>query len=110
MEDRAPTERDKLVTRVLADTGMRLSELLGLTAPDIRVEHGKHVLKVRGKGDKERLIPITPGLWRRLKRFAESGRPATSSERLLLSLRRSTTTGEFRPITPSAVEQMIPVL
>jgi integrase len=34
-----------------ADTGIRLGELLALRPDDVRVEGGKNVLKVRGKGD-----------------------------------------------------------
>lgn len=50
MEDAANTERDKPVVRVLADTGMRLGELLALRASAIRSEAGRHVIKVLGKG------------------------------------------------------------
>jgi integrase/recombinase XerC len=60
MEDAAATERDKLIVRVLADTGMRLGELLVLRPDDVRLEGGKNVLKVLGKGDKERLVPVAP--------------------------------------------------
>jgi integrase len=31
LEDAAESERDKLIIRILADTGIRVSELLGLT-------------------------------------------------------------------------------
>src|SRR5262249_21050676 len=36
MEDAATSERDKLIVRLLADTGLRLGELLALRADDIR--------------------------------------------------------------------------
>jgi integrase len=68
--DAADSERDKLVVRLLADTG----KLLALRPDDIRVEGGRNVLKVRGKGDRERLVPLSPSLARRLKRFAGRAR------------------------------------
>jgi integrase len=68
MEDAAATERDKLIVRVLADTGMRLGELLALRPADVRLEGGKNMIKVRGKGDRERLVPLAPSL----ARFATS--------------------------------------
>lgn len=59
-EDVAATERDKLIIRVLADTGARVGELLGLQLNDLVERNRNHYLRVRGKGDKERLVPI-PG-------------------------------------------------
>jgi integrase len=121
LEDAAQTERDKLILRVLADTGLRLGELLALRPDDIRVEHGKHMLKVPGrerassrsrgwvggKGDRERLVPISAGLARRLRRFADRARGDATSDRLFLTLRRGRATGQLDALTESAVEQMI---
>jgi integrase len=110
MEDAADTERDKLIVRLLADTGMRLGELLALRPQDIRVEGGKNVVKVRGKGDRDRLVPLVPGLARRLKRFADRSRPDSSTDRLFLTLRRGRSSGRLDPVTESAVEQVIRAL
>jgi integrase len=119
LEDAAQAERDKLIVRVLADTGLRLGELLALRANDIRAEAGKHVLKVPGreragrsawiggKGDRERLVPISPTLARRLRRFADRGRPDATSDRLFLTLRRGRASGQLDGLTESAAEQMI---
>jgi integrase/recombinase XerD len=107
LEDAAPTERDKLIVRVLADTGVRLGELLALRPDDVRLEGGKNVLKVLGKGDRERLVPIAPSLARRLRRFADRGRPDATSDRLFLTLRRGRATGRLDGLTESAVEQMV---
>ncbi len=120
MEDAATTERDKLIVRLLADTGLRLGELLALRADSIRVEGGKHVLKipgreragrgsawVGGKGDRERLVPLSPSLARRLRRYADRGRPDATSDRLFLTLRRGRATGQLDALTESAVEQMV---
>lgn len=83
LEDAASTERDRLIIRILADTGVRLDELLGLKADSVRLEPGrKWYLKVLGKGDKERMVPILPGLANRIDRYAKRTRkdsPATCS-------------------------------
>jgi integrase/recombinase XerC/integrase/recombinase XerD len=107
LEDAAATERDKLIVRVLADTGMRLGELLALRGDDVRHEGGKNVTKVRGKGDRERLVPIAPSLARRLRRFADRARPDATTDRLFLTLRRGRSSGQLDGLTESAVEQMI---
>jgi integrase len=108
LEDAATTERDKLIIRILADTGMRVGELLGLTAADLVQEPGrKWYLKVRGKGDRERLVPILPGLAARVDRYARRTRRESASELLFLGNRRSPRTGEYEPLTGSGAQQMV---
>jgi len=106
LEDVAPNERDKLIVRVLADTGIRVGELIGLRLSDLIPQDRNHYLRVRGKGDKERLVPI-PRLFRRLQKYAVRGRSRdTDSDRLFIGLRRRPG-GDYEPLTASGVEQMI---
>lgn len=48
--------RDRLIVMMLYETGMRRAELIGLL--DNNVDTAKRQLKVRGKRDKERIIPF----------------------------------------------------
>ena len=48
--------RDKLILELLYGTGMRISELLSLKETDI--ETNNSLVKVTGKGNKQRLIPL----------------------------------------------------
>lgn len=48
--------RDRLVVMLLYETGIRLSELIGLQ--DAAVDVVKRELKVRGKRDKDRIVPF----------------------------------------------------
>ncbi len=48
--------RDRLIVEMFYNTGMRLSELAGLTDEQIDLANG--LLKVKGKRNKERIIPI----------------------------------------------------
>jgi site-specific recombinase XerD len=106
LEGVATTERDKLIVRVLADTGIRVGELCGLRIQStIRHERGA-LLKVHGKSDKERLVPMRPELARRLERHSKY-RPADAhGDRLFVSLRRGRN-GEYDPLTPSGVGSML---
>ncbi len=52
--------RDRLVLEMLYTTGMRLSELVGLTHKDVDMIAGQ--IRVKGKGNKQRLIPLLGSL------------------------------------------------
>jgi integrase/recombinase XerD len=55
--------------RVLYGCGLRISEALKLTVPDVDLDEG--VLLVReGKFRKDRLVPLSPGIAGRLRRYA----------------------------------------
>ena len=53
-------ERNRAILECLYCCGLRVSELIGLRIHDLFLDEG--FIKVRGKGNKERLIPISPGL------------------------------------------------
>jgi len=63
--------RDMAVIMVLLDTGLRVSELTSLTLNDVQLAEG--ILKVFGKGRRERLIPIGKAsqrvLWNYVNRY-----------------------------------------
>ncbi len=61
--------RDKLIIETLFGTGIRLSELLGLKETDINVYEG--TIKVLGKRNKERIIPINSELKRLMADYVE---------------------------------------
>jgi integrase/recombinase XerC len=52
--------RDQLVLEMLYGTGIRLSELLGITPED--VDATACTVRVTGKGNKQRLVPLNPSL------------------------------------------------
>jgi len=51
--------RDAAVLLLLYGSGLRISEALGLLRKDAPLD-GRDVLRVVGKGDKERLVPVLP--------------------------------------------------
>lgn len=52
------SERDALMVELLYQTGMRLSELVGLTISDL--QNGS--IRIIGKGNKERIVPVSSSL------------------------------------------------
>ena len=53
-------QRDQLVLEMLYGTGIRLSELIGIHAGDVSL--GASTVRVTGKGNKQRLVPLNPTL------------------------------------------------
>jgi integrase/recombinase XerC len=74
---------------LLYATGMRVSELSGLGLSDI--DHERQLLRVTGKGNKQRMLPYGLRAKDAIERWVRLGRPAveipTSSDALLLSSR-----------------------
>ena len=106
LEDAARTERDKVIVRLLADSGIRAGEALGLTPADL-VERGRdRFIRVRGKGAKERLVPVQPQLDRRLQRVAR-GRPADERTDGLFVALRKRSGGGYPGLTVSGLDQLI---
>ena len=63
---------DRLIIELLYGTGMRRSELLNLKESDVDSYNSQ--IKVLGKGNKERLIPLHPQLLASIKKFIETKR------------------------------------
>ncbi len=65
-------ERDFAVVVTLLTCGLRLSELLGLTIQSLDGPAGDRVIGVRGKGNKERTVPLEPEVESILVEYLES--------------------------------------
>lgn len=67
------TVRDSAVLELLYATGVRVSELCGLDLPD--VDGSRRVIRVMGKGAKERAVPYGVPAQRALDEWLRVGRP-----------------------------------
>jgi integrase/recombinase XerC len=65
--------RDDAVLELLYATGIRVGELVGLDIDDI--DHARHVVRVVGKGNKERTVPLGIPAVRAIDRWRREGRP-----------------------------------
>ncbi|MBU6198540.1 MAG: site-specific tyrosine recombinase XerD [Xanthomonadaceae bacterium] len=66
--------RDRAMFELIYATGLRVSELVGLRASQVNLRQG--VLRVTGKGGKERLVPLGEEAQDWLERFYAQARPA----------------------------------
>ena len=71
--------RDRAMLEVLYATGLRVSELVGLRSEQVNLIQG--VLRVVGKGGKERLVPLGEPAVEWLERYFRKGRPDILGER-----------------------------
>lgn len=77
---------DRLLLELFYNTGMRLSELTGLTIAS--VNFFSNSLKVLGKGNKERIIPISPELKKAIREYLAKRKekfPEVNNEYLLVN-------------------------
>ena len=65
--------RDRAMLETLYATGLRVSELVGLTLSQVSLTQG--VVRVIGKGDKERLVPMGEEAISWISRYLAEGRP-----------------------------------
>jgi len=98
-------KRDKAIVEILYATGLRVTELIGLTMYNINLEVG--AIRTIGKGSKERIIPMGSKAMDSLKKYLQESRPlllkkryATGGSHLFLNSRGS-------PITRQGVWKII---
>ncbi|MEU9022251.1 tyrosine recombinase XerC [Actinomadura sp. NPDC048394] len=70
--------RDLAVLEVLYGTGVRVSELCGLDIDDL--DTGRRTVRVLGKGNRERTVPIGEPAVRAVEDWLRAGRPAVATE------------------------------
>ncbi len=70
--------RDKAMLELLYATGLRVTELVSLTMENISLRQG--VVRVIGKGNKERLVPMGENAVDWIETFIEQGRPILLGE------------------------------
>lgn len=66
--------RDRAILEVMYACGLRASELVDLEMTDIDTHHG--MLKARGKGSKERIVPLGRQAIYAIERYLRTARPA----------------------------------
>ncbi len=72
--DDAVARRDRVVLEVLYGTGLRISELVGLSLADLDLDAG--LLRAFGKGSKERIVPLGSHALRAISAWlGPTGRP-----------------------------------
>jgi integrase/recombinase XerD len=96
--------RDRAILELLYAGGLRVSELTGLHEEDLSLDAGR--VLVRGKGDKERIVPLGRVAVTAIEKYLREGRPqltkkhGRASGNLFLSVRGA-------PLTRQWIWQMV---
>ncbi len=91
--------RNKMIIEVLYETGIRRAELAELKESDVRP--GDHVIRVTGKRNKQREVPVTAELERDLQGYLEKKREAfPGTEHLFL-------TDGGKPVYPKLIYRVV---
>jgi integrase/recombinase XerD len=72
--------RDRAMLELLYACGLRVSELVGLAADQVNLNQG--VVRLTGKGNKERLVPLGEEAVDWLQRYLDEGRPQLVREQV----------------------------
>ena len=76
------TDRDRAVAGLMLLSGLRSAEVLGLRVADVDIGGGW--VRVTGKGDKERRVPVDPDVAGLIQSYLLAERPETSSPALFV--------------------------
>lgn len=82
----ALASRDRAMLELLYAGALRVSELVTAKLEDLKLESG--YMLVRGKGDKERIVPLGKPAQDALTEYLESGRPSLASMRVTKSAKQ----------------------
>ena len=97
--------RDRVILELLYGGGVRVSELVDLAVEDISLRQGQ--MMVRGKGDKERIVPLGAPAIRALTEYLEHGRAALLPKSRATSIRQVFLSLRGRPLTRQTVWTLV---
>ncbi len=91
--------RNRTIIELLYATGIRRGELVGLTLSDVDIQQQQ--IKVLGKGNKERLIPLLPTITEILQQYIELRKEQVTEHNTLFL------TDKLQPIYPKMVHNIV---
>ena len=96
--------RDRMIIDLFYITGIRRAELIALRPADIHISGAEAVLRVTGKGDKQRETPLTGKMAMQLQQYLSLRQAAfpdlAANDRLFV-------TGKGKPLYPQAINCLV---
>lgn len=95
------TDRDRAIAGLMLFSGLRSGEVLGLAVSDVDV--GRGWVRVVGKGDKERRVPVDPDVASLIQAYVLAERPDTGTAALFVVAKGP---HRGRPLTPAGLRRV----
>lgn len=92
------TDRDRAIAGLMLFSGLRSAEVLGLRVRDVDIARGW--VRVIGKGDKERRVPLDPDVAGLIQTYLFAERPESDSDTLFLVAKGP---NRGQPLTPAGL-------
>ncbi|MCX7748572.1 MAG: tyrosine-type recombinase/integrase [Clostridia bacterium] len=93
--------RNYIAITLMIDSGLRLSELIRLEVSDCYIEQS--YIKVKGKGDKERIVPIGTFSQKAILKYLNFLRPQPALD----SIKNLLLCSDGKPITKETIKSMV---
>lgn len=98
--------RDLLILELLATTGMRRAEICGIKVGDIKLNLGKKIIEITGKGDKTRMIVVSKNVDKLIDQYlAARGITYKDKDQPLITTHSPRGTG--KPMTTNTVYRVV---
>lgn len=98
--------RDLLILEMLATTGMRRAEICGIKIGDIKLNLGKKIIEITGKGDKTRMIVVSNKVDKLITDYLDA-RGVTYQDKDLPLITTHSPRGTGEPMTPNTVYRVV---
>lgn len=96
------------ILMVLFHLGLRRAELVGLRTSDLFEQDGLRVMRVRGKGDKERVLPMPPDVAKSIDTYLEMAKKDVKVNQPLFSPEKNNITKvKDKPLHPNAIAYIV---
>jgi site-specific recombinase XerD len=92
------TDRDRAIAGLMLFSGLRSAEVLGLAVTDVDI--GRGWVRVIGKGDKERRVPLDPDVAALIQTYLFAERPESDCDTLFLVAKGP---NRGQPLTPAGL-------
>lgn len=105
---RASNYRDYVMLAVMAGCGLREAEVVGIKIGDFRdVGGGQTFLRILGKGDKVRNVPLSPDMWRLIQRYVLLTERSFTSHPDARKPIFTSRVGKDKPLTTRSVQNIV---
>lgn len=98
--------RDLLILKMLATTGMRRAEICGIKIGDIKLNLGKKIIEITGKGDKTRMVVVSAEVDKLIDEYL-AARGVTYKDKVLPLITTHSPRGTGEPMTTNTVYRVV---